>query len=208
MNMKALFCTFFIAVLATELARGQGTLIFDQQSSTNSEQAAGGAIIQQIATPYGQSFTPSLSAIQFIQLAFFDFNDGNGSGATVFVNLRSGAVNGAILAQTASVFMPDGFGRTGLNAAVTNFFFSEAIAVTPGDTYYFQPVVQSGDSWGLSAGEYMYPGGNTFAGGNPLPGSDYWFREGIFAVPEPSATWMFLVGLGLVLLRLRRQRVT
>jgi hypothetical protein len=79
-----------------------------------------------------------------LQLA--DAVSGNGSGARVYVNLRSDSITGTILATTASVFMPDGFG-TGANRGYTNFFFSTSVSLTPGTTYYFQPVVQSGDVW-------------------------------------------------------------
>jgi hypothetical protein len=184
-------------------ALGQGNFIYDQQSSTNPASAAGGAIIQQIVSPYGQSFTPTLSSIGFIQLGFFDANQGNGQGATVIVNLRSNAINGPIFASTTPVFMPDGFGIGSGSAGITNFFVTAGVVLVPGVTYYFQPVVQSGDSWGVSIAEYTYSGGSVFVNGALVFASDYWFREGI--VPEPSSALLLLLGGGVVAWRQRKK---
>jgi PEP-CTERM motif len=190
---------FILAILLAMpvYALGQGNFIYDQQSSTNPASAAGGPIIQQIVSPYGQSFTPILSSIGFIQLGFFDANQGDGLGATVIVNLRSNAINGPIFASTTPVFMPDGFGIGSGSASITNFFFTAGVVLAPGVTYYFQPVVQSGDSWGVSIAEYNYSGGSVFVNGAPVFASDYWFREGI--VPEPSSSLLFLFGGGVLL---------
>ena len=85
--------------------------------------------------------------------------------------------------------MPDGFSR------YPDFFFSTPVPVTPGNTYYFQPVVQSGDLWGITAyNAYNYPNGTAFSLGATVPFFDVWFREGIYNVPEPSATILVLLG--------------
>jgi len=182
-------------LLVARCTSAQGSFVYDQQSSTNPASAGGGPIIQQIAPPYGQSFTPTLSSVAFLQLGLFDSNPGNGFGATVHVNLRTGSIGGPTLASTDPVFMPDGFGDVA--PGVTNFFFSGNVTLTPGTTYYFQPVVESGDLWGISAGPYNYPGGSVFVGGQPASASDYWFREGIF-VPEPPSALLFLAGAGVL----------
>ena len=183
-------------------ALGQGGFVYDQQSSTNPAAAAGGPIIQQIVSPYGQSFVPTLSSIGFLQLGFFDANQGNGQGATVIVNLRSNAINGPVFTSSAPVFMPDGFGIGSVSASTTNFLFPSGIVLLPGVTYYFQPVVLSGDSWGVSIAEYRYPGGSVFFSGSPVIATDYWFREGIYVVPEPAG--LALVACGIVMCGLRR----
>ena len=74
----------------------------------------------------------------------------------------------------------------------------------PGATYYFQPVDQSGDSWGVSIAEYNYSGGSVFVSGAPVFASDYWFREGI--VPEPSLMALIILGVGSSLCFRRRER--
>jgi hypothetical protein len=182
-----------VLLSGAECCPSQGTVIYDQQSSINPNNAAGGGLIQQLATPYGQSFSPSLSGIDFIMLGFYDGQPGNGIGATVFVNLRSGSIGGPVLASTAPITMRDSFGLAA--PGVTNLFFGATIALIPGHAYYFEPVVQSGDLWGVSSGPYGYPGGSTFLGGAPFVGSDYWFREGII-VPEPACGLLALLGAG------------
>jgi hypothetical protein len=79
---------------------------------------------------------------------------------------------------------------------ITNFFFPTPMAITPGTTYYLQPVVQSGnDQWGVIGGPYNYPGGTLFEFGAPDPnGYDAWFREGAF-IPEPSSGLLVLQGI-------------
>jgi hypothetical protein len=128
------------ALLSTFIASGQG-FIYDQQSGTIGT-GGGGTFIQE-HQPVGQSFTPTLSSIEFVQLAFADGHPGNSLGATVFVNLWSGSIsNSTLLSSTDPVFMPDNF------LAATSFIFSTPVSLTPGTTYYLQPFVQSGDLWG------------------------------------------------------------
>ena len=194
-------------------AYGQGTFIYDQQSWTNAGVGSGGAPIQ-ADQPMGQSFTPTLSSIGFVQLEFEDGHSGNGLGATVFLNLWSGSIsNGTLLSSTDPVFMPDGFG-TGTGSfgflTPTNFYFSTPVPVTPGTTYYVQPVVVqpgSDNPWDViaSAG-FNYPGGTFYFNGAPnSSGLDLWFREGIVDVPEPSS-FLILLGSGLFLYARRKQK--
>jgi hypothetical protein len=63
---------------------------------------------------------------------------------------------------------------------------------------YFQPVVQSGDAWGIYHDRHLdYSGGTAFFGGQLDPFFDLWFREGII-VPEPSSALLLLSGAVLV----------
>src|ERR1035437_10305454 len=139
--MKLHSLTLQTALMVWALAAcGQGTMIYDQQSATN-RSISGGAPIQG-QEPAGQSFTPALSSVGFVQLELSDFNPGNGVGATVYVNLRAGSLTGTIMGSTDPVFMPDGF-----SYGVTNFFFAAPAAVNPGTVYYLEPILQSGDHW-------------------------------------------------------------
>jgi hypothetical protein len=169
-------------------ACGQGTFIYDQQSSTNEIPVpfGFGTIIQDASPGGGQSFTPSLNGIDFIRLLLLDANPSNGLGATLYVNLRTNSITGPILASTASVALPDSFD------GVVNFFFTNTVPLSPGRLYYFEDVVRFGDQWRDMNGEYNYPGGMAFALGVASPGADYWFREGI--VPEPSSVLLLLLG--------------
>jgi hypothetical protein len=189
--MKRYLLTFQTTLILSALAaHGQGTMIYDQQSATNRDVGVGGVPIQQ-EQPMGQSFTPALASVGFVQFEFLD-NYPGGVGITVYVNLLAGSITGTVLDSTAPVFMPDGF-----LVGITNFFFATPVAVTPGTTYYFQPVLQSGDSnySGMEVGSYGYPGGTLFINGSPDPnGYDLWFREG-YIVPEPASGSLVLLGI-------------
>src|SRR5882762_9571744 len=78
------------------LGNAQGTMIFDQQSSDESNGGVGLNVIQN-AQPTGQSFTPSLDGVGFVRLHFFDMVRNNGTGAVVYVNLRSDSITGPII---------------------------------------------------------------------------------------------------------------
>ena len=179
-----------ILLLLVNSVHSQGFL-YDQQSSTDETPISGaGAVIQQLA-PYGQSFTPSLSSVDFIRLNLNDGNPNNGIGATIYLNLRTNTINGAILATTPSISLTNGF------AGIVNFLFPSTVPLTPSATYVFEIVMQSGsDSWNALAGEYNYSGGIVYANGVPASGSDLWFREGIVTVPEPSSAVLVLLGSG------------
>jgi hypothetical protein len=127
----------------------------------------------------GQSFTPGLSAIGFVQMEFSDFPL-NGLGSTVYVNLRSTSITGTVVAATDPLTMPDV-----VPTEVFTFYFTSPAALTAGTTYYLQPVLQSGDgSGGPVGGQFNYSGGVAYDGGFPESGYDLWLREGI--VPEPA----------------------
>ena len=176
---------------------GQGTFVFDQQSADENTFGESAHSIQP-SQPMGQSFTPGLPGVDFIRF-FTSDSSVNGLGATLYVNLRSGSITGPIMSSTTPVFLPDGFtGRT-------NFVFPSQVALTVGDTYYLQPVVQSGDLWQVMAGHFNYTGGAEFGNGLPSPNFDLWFREGI-VIPEPRALNLALAGLCGVLLEMRRLR--
>jgi hypothetical protein len=166
----------------------QGPFVYDQQSSTDETPypMITWGFIQQLP-PVGQSFTPIFSAVDFIRLKLYDNTAGNGVGATLFVNLRSGSITGSILSSTTPVGLPDGFGGT------VNFLFSSGVALAAGTQYFLEPIVQSGDLWQIEGGGEMgYQGGTAFAHGNPVA-TDFWFREGI-VVPEPSTLSLFAIG--------------
>ena len=180
-------------------AHAQGTFIYDQQSVPNDTTGGEGAPIIQANGPVGQSFTPLLPGVGFVRL-FLGDSSRNGIGATIFLNLRSDSMTGPILGSTQPVFMADGFtGRT-------NFLFPTEVAVSPGTTYIFELVVQSGDNWSvIDDPQFNYPGGTAFGQGLPALPFDLWFREGII-VPEPSSIALAMSGLACFAVLIRRRR--
>jgi hypothetical protein len=192
-----------LAIAATTLAAlGQGTFIYDQQSATQWSSGYGAPF--QHEQPFGQSFTPALSSVGFVQFEFVDSFPGDGIGATVYVNLWADSLDtGTLLGSTAPVYMPDRF-----SLGITNFLFGLPVPVTPGKTYYLEPVVQSGDNnWVIIEGNFNYANGTWIAYGQPvLDGRVLWFREGT-TVPEPSSALLLaLAAAALCVPRFRHLR--
>jgi hypothetical protein len=175
-------------------ACGQGTFIYDQQSAV--EAYGNGGVSIQGNQPMGQSFTPELSSVGFIRLHVYGEGD---SGATVYVNLWAGSIGGTLLGSSQSVSTGANFG------GAVNFFFLTPVVVNSGTTYYFQPVLESGTVAAYTpAYSYNYPDGTLIEYGTPNSAYDMWFREGLYAAPEPSPLWLFLLG-GVLLLYARRK---
>jgi len=125
----------FLTLFQSFSALAQGTVIYDQVSFTGSPQ--GDQIINITPNqPIGQSFTPSLSAVGFINLALH--GDINGAGGSVYVNLLANSITGPILGTSQPVFI------AGHSFAAMTFNFANPVAVTPGTMYYFQPIVEPG----------------------------------------------------------------
>jgi len=176
-------------------------MVYDQESATGPASPLANDFIAIQTASLTQSFIPSISAIGFVSLEFWDIANNGNNGATVYVNLWTGSPTtrlATLLGSTTPVYMPNGFVNDGLGfAGVTDFYFSTPIALTAGQTYYLQPVVLSGDNpWDIGLLDYdAYLNGQLYANGLPgNPTVDLWFREGLVSVPEPSA--LALVGLG------------
>ena len=187
-----------VVLLGAFRALSQGTLVYDQQSTTGGRHE--GVVNIQSSQPVGQSFTPTVTTVGFIQLETNDQIPGNSLGAVIFVNLRMDSITGQIIGQSDPFALPDNF------EGATTFYFSLPVAISPGTTYYFQPVVQSGDSWSINESfAYHYSGGSAILNGVASPTDNLYFREGLVA-PEPS-TWALLLALGGGALFLRRRKV-
>jgi len=207
MTMKKMIGGLFGAAMLVAISlqtHAQGALVYDQQSATNPYSIhanyVDGLNIQE-DSPLLQSFVPARSAIDFVQLEFWDIPNNGNNGATVYVNLWTGSTRtntATFLGSTTPVYMPNGFMDVGLGGGVTNFYFLNPVALAAGQTYYLQPVVLSGDDpWDILTIGDTYPDGRLYGstGGYFQPSVDFWFREGfITPVPEPST--LALIGLG------------
>ena len=198
--------SLLVIVLANSLsAHSQGTFVYDQQSITNDSVGGESAPAFQLNEPLGQSFTPSLSGIGFVRMIVFDARPNNGAGAILSVNLRQDSLTGLILASATPVVLPDNFGRG--TRGLVDFLFPSSPVLTPGTTYYLEPVLQIGDLWQIVYDTHFgYSGGTGFFQGLPAPDYDMWFREGI-VVPEPVSAVLGLLGTALLML-LRRTRTS
>ncbi|HEY5910835.1 MAG TPA: hypothetical protein VJA21_09555 [Verrucomicrobiae bacterium] len=186
---------------AARIALAQGTFIFDQQSSDESRILEGAAFIQQ-SQPIGQSFTPMLTSVGFIRLDIYNGVLGNTSPATLHINLRADSITGPVIGVSESVLIPGG----ALFSAPVDFLFLVPPSVVPGQTYYFQPLVENNDNLGLSQSSYGYAGGTAFFWGQPdRLDRDLWFREGI-VVPEPTTGVLALVAIAVFARRGRARR--
>jgi hypothetical protein len=185
----------FLIIFTAILTRGQGTFIYDQQSAVEGALQDGGGYIQNQVV---QSFTPVLSSVDFVRLWLGEA--GGVNGATIYVNLLSGSITGTVIGTTAPVSLPVSFN------GYVNFFFPTDVSLTPGASYYFQPIAEPGSDLWYAAGSsaYNYQGGQLYYQGIPKDGEDLWFREGIYIAPEPSASWLVLIGSG-VLFYVRRR---
>ena len=186
----------FILWLTIANAIGQGFLVVDQASGTLDE-------IVTVATPLpdnqiAQSFTPLIPAVGFVQfsqnLPAFPGND----QVSFVVNLRQGAYNGPIISSTDPVVLVNHLTQ------ISTFYFPASIQVSPGQLYFFEPVLQSTGFLDIGyKNPSSYLGGDAWNNGLQDTG-DYWFREGI-VVPEPDTVWLLLFG-GSVFLWHRRIR--
>ena len=196
-------CAFVLLRLSSGLA--QSLLQYDQQSSDYllPPGYGDGSIYQTIQQPFGQSFTPTLTTVGFIQLKLADANPDGNRGATVFVDLYSEALDGNLLASSKALTFPDGF------RGIATFQFSDPVETTPGDIYYFAPRVSrlttlpdgnfgNSDSWEIIVGPYPYNRGSVIVGGNAKPYINLWFREGV-VVPEARTSVLLFLGVILLL---------
>jgi hypothetical protein len=118
---------------------------------------------------YQQSFTPSVSAISFVEFGFSDHLPGNGIGSDIYVNLRQTSPAGLILGRTTIVKVPDGA------RGLTKFEFSHNIPLLPETLYFLEPVRVSGDAVYSKYG--IYYRGSRYYNGQKGPNSMV-FREG------------------------------
>src|SRR5689334_20567576 len=120
--------SILIVMLVTVLeSSGQGTLVFDQGSTNIIEGSSPWS-----STPMGQSFTPTLSSMDFVELMLFDADVFHQNGSSLYVTIRSGSISGSILGTSTTVITPDNFFGTAL------FTFSNSVSLVPGITYFVQ----------------------------------------------------------------------
>lgn len=191
--MKTLVTLSHLLILLIGLAtaNGQGTFIFDQQTSDENHLHEG--VVPIGASPRLfpiQSFTPSLDSVGFVML----YSQGL-AAVGMTVNLRANAPDGPVLGTTAPITTP------GTYYGVVNLRFDTPVSVTPGTVYFFEAALEAGGGQLNGSLSYLYPGGMLyFSDGTVNPDYDMWFREGV-VVPEPSTAALLILAAPLILLR-------
>jgi hypothetical protein len=154
------------------------------------------------AGPYsfGQSFTPSLPAIDAIEFRL------GGMDANVIVRLREGVagddgLDGNIIAESLPVVVniPVGYARH-------HFDFPSRVTLTPGQQYVAELRNMSGSLAVFQSIDNRYSGGQVFNEDFPsalLQAQDLFFREGLH-VPEPGSAALCFIAWALFHIRRRR----
>jgi hypothetical protein len=139
-------------------------------------------------TPIGQSFTPTLTSLNFFDVFTKDFAS---MGATLEIEIFSGILQNPLGTSLPTVLPGDFIGPT-------DFTFASPVPLVPGNLYSAQVIVTSGDDWGVGSSggpSSTYPGGDEILGGLPHSNNDLRFQEGI-RTPEPCT--LLLLGCGFV----------
>lgn len=182
------------AVVAGSSLAGPITIV--DQENLNFDSAVG----SNLTSGYGQSFTPTLAAID----AFEFFADPFVSSITASnwqINLREGDINGLILGTSSAVN-----GQI-VGGDPINFMFLNRILLNPGTIYVVEILFNS-----FFPNDLAFDSSASYNGGSAInagPG-DYKFREGLSApIPEPSTFALVGLVLGVAgLVTHRRKKAT
>jgi hypothetical protein len=201
---------WLLSLFLTVVAHGQSILVYDQQSPADGRTSVPSST--QPDSPnspnpvirLGQSFTPSLSGIDFVELRVG--RAGSETPTSVLINLRQDSILGTILGSTETRYVPLG------PVSVFTLYFPNQIPLLPGTTYFFDvqvPYTTTTPNGVTGSGgatvdtdsldnQFNYHGGVAYRGTNALTSYDLWFREGtIVPIPEPSSIALFTMGGGL-----------
>src|SRR5438874_901476 len=95
--MKIAYLAALFAFLGSlPMAYGQGTVIYDQQSSVDGAYLEGANGDVRTLT-MGQSFTPTLDSVGFVRLFINNAYPSDTTNGVFYVILRSGSISGPIL---------------------------------------------------------------------------------------------------------------
>ena len=142
-------------------------------------------------SPLGQSFTPTLSSLNFVNL-LTENGDASVGDAAVKVNIRLGSISGPILGTSQPAVIP-----FSISPRVSSFRFSTPVTLIPGDVYVIEPFVVCGNTLIGSTDTNNYRSGNQILGGVAQTTIDLWFQEGISVTERRK--WP-LVRTGLIVL--------
>jgi hypothetical protein len=192
-----------VALTLVGSAKADPIRVIDQQNDGPAGSTQGGVV-------FGQSFTPTLSSIDFFEVTIGDF------GAIDEVQILNGVsgldgLSGAVLGTSEPAATP------GNSQGPVLFQFPGGIALTPGDTYVARIFSTNGTFAPAIAGisitlDNAYTGGQLLESGfsvtTPfLVNYDAVFQEGFTPVPEVSTIWALASGLAFIGMCILRPKV-
>jgi hypothetical protein len=183
-SLRILHFQTIVWLLLPAVCHAAPLLMIDQQNTISDARFLSGQ------NRLGQSFMPTLSAIDAIEISLGSLSD----FSMFFVNLRDGlagptGLDGPILGTSNSIMLPPDAPNE-----MRHFDFPGRIALTPGVKYVFEVIGNKGIAGGLSTGD-AYPRGEGLK--EFSPGFDMIFAEGLH-VPEPSSLALFTMALVMV----------
>jgi PEP-CTERM motif len=186
-----------VLFLAAASAYASPILTVDQQNLVG----GGVSSITPLNLGPGQSFTPTLSSIDAVEVSLVSLG-----ATTARLDLFQGAgFAGPLLGSSAPVVFSNS------TVSLIHFDLLSAIALTPGNVYTLRPVYTAGASFAVGFSALNpYSGGVAFdPAGASFADIDLVFREGLHAaaVPEPSLLALIGTGLFLSICRRRGRRV-
>jgi hypothetical protein len=184
-----------LLIISVAISPAKADTIFDQTNTGLPDGTLSQNLL--IFSPLGQSFTPTLTSLNFVNLLTDD------GSATLEVNIHSGSISGTILDTSLPAVIP-----LSLAPTLSSFSFSTPVTLIVGDLYVIEPFVVSGDTLVASTSTNNYLGGTQILGGIAQPNNDLWFQEGI-STPEPGVLLLLATGLigplGIAFFKNRRQ---
>jgi len=146
-----------------------------------------GFTISPVGSPVGQSFVPTLSSLDVVELQMNVQRTDTTSSASAFVRIRADNPGGTILGESSPVTITNPTNSADLQ--LVHFDFATPLGLTPSNMYLLEVVgfsgVQAGvfTSGGLTANSYA--NGTAFSQGAAVPLADLWFREGSSGSTSP-----------------------
>jgi hypothetical protein len=146
---------------------------------------------------YGQSFTPALTGLDFVQFKLVGSNE-DSSPVSMVVDILSGVsgtngMEGAVLAASAPVSVVsalDGY-------AIYTFNFASTVSLVPGQVYVARVSSLAGNFGIMITASDVYAGGQYLLSSEPYLYTNFYdaiFAEGM--IPEP--TTIVILGFGIL----------
>lgn len=206
--LYTILVTCFCVVLTLVSCNPAHAQIVDQQSyPPDISQAGFGISLDSAVGPnnrIAQTFIPSFDSLDFFSFFLRDGREDNGIGHTVLVEIMNSDLS-AVIGTSEPVMLPDNFGSSHLFQGEEVFFcFDSPVPLCPGTTYAARLRKIDGDLFRVYGGKYNgYPSGKYYAASSYR--DDFFFREGLLYVPEPSTLSMIALLLLIGIIHTRRR---